>query len=110
MPISAAGPAKPTIQLLKPDFPRKDCHMNTPTTNNNDTNAPKKKMTSKQIVAIAGVVILVLMYIVTLIVAIVDSSASGKLFALCLFASIALPILIWIYSWLYQKYADRDKE
>ena len=78
---------------------------------NNDTpKTPKKKMTSKQIFAIIGVAVLVLMYIVTLIVAIVDSSSSGKLFALCLFASFAIPFLIWIYSWLYQKYVDRDKE
>ena len=79
-------------------------------TNNTDPNTPKKKMTSKQIVAIIGIVLLVLMYLVTLIVAIVDSSASGRLFAMCLFASFALPFLIWIYSWLYQKYKDRDKE
>ena len=63
----------------------------------------KKKITSKQIVALVGVILLVLMYLVTLVVAIVDSSASGKLFALCLYATIAIPILIWIYTWMYGK-------
>lgn len=63
----------------------------------------KKKITSKQIVAMVGVILLVLMYLVTLVVAIVDSSASGKLFALCLYATIAVPILIWIYTWMYGK-------
>lgn len=63
----------------------------------------KKKITSKQIVAMVGVILLVLMYLVTLVVAIVDSSASGKLFALCLYATIAIPILIWIYTWMYGK-------
>ena len=63
----------------------------------------KKKITSKQIVAMVGVILLVLMYLVTLVVAIVDSSASGKLFALCIYATIAIPILIWIYTWMYGK-------
>ena len=63
----------------------------------------KKKITSKQVVAMAGVILLVLLYLVTLVVALVDSSASGKLFALCLYATIAIPILIWIYTWMYGK-------
>lgn len=70
----------------------------------------KKKITSKQIVAIVGVVILVLMYLVTLVVAFTDTSASGHLFAMCLFASFAIPFLIWIYAWLYQKVTHKDEE
>ncbi len=73
-----------------------------------------KKVTSKQIVAITGIVLLVLLYVITLVVAFMDSSASGKLFALCLFATIAIPFLIWIYTWMYGKltgkhtFADMD--
>lgn len=63
----------------------------------------RKKITSKQVVALGGVVLLVLMYVVTLIVAIVDRSASGRLFAMCLLATFAIPILIWIYIWMYGK-------
>lgn len=70
----------------------------------------KKKVTSKQVVAIIGVVILVLMYLVTLVMAFVDSSASGHLFAMCLFCSFAIPFLIWIYTWLYQKMTHKDEE
>lgn len=62
-----------------------------------------KKVTSKQIVAIVGIVLLVLLYVVTLIIAFVDTSASGKLFGICLFATIAVPLLIWIYTWMYGK-------
>lgn len=60
-----------------------------------------RKMTSKQIVALAGVILLALLYVVTLFVAIFDSSSSGRLFGMCLFATIAIPLLIWIYTWLY---------
>lgn len=61
----------------------------------------KKKITSKQVVAMAGVVLLILMYVVTLVVAIVDSSASGMYFALCLGCTFVIPIVIWFYSWMY---------
>ena len=69
------------------------------TTQNNTNN--KKKITSKQVVALAGVVLLVLMYVVTLIMAFADSSASGKYFAVCLACTLVVPIVIWIYSWMY---------
>lgn len=61
----------------------------------------KKKMTSKQIVAIIGIVLLVLMYVITLIAAIFDRSGSGSLFKASLAATLVIPLLIWIYTWLY---------
>lgn len=67
-------------------------------------------MNSRRIAALVGVILLVLMYIATLIAAITDSSASGHLFALSLFASFALPILIWIYTWLFQKYKEHRED
>lgn len=79
--------------------------MNSKNTNNNES--PKKKITSKQVVAMGGIILLVLLYIITLIVAFVDNSASGKMFALCLFASIAIPFLIWIYVWMYGKLTNK---
>ncbi|MCM1190824.1 MAG: hypothetical protein NC123_02450 [Butyrivibrio sp.] len=66
-----------------------------------------KKVTSKQVVAIVGVVLLVLMYIVTLIAAIADSSASGRLFWVCLYATVVIPILIWVYTWMYGKLTQK---
>ena len=61
----------------------------------------KKKMTSRQVVAIIGVALLVLMYIITLVAAFVDNSASGQWFRLSLFGTLAIPIVIWLYSWMY---------
>ena len=58
-------------------------------------------MTSKQVVAIIGVALLVLMYIITLVAAFVDNSASGQWFRLSLFGTLAIPIVIWLYSWMY---------
>ncbi len=67
----------------------------------------KKKITSKQIVAMLGVIALVALYIVTLLVAIFAPGKSGSLFQACLFATIAVPILIWVYVWMYGKLTNR---
>lgn len=75
--------------------------------NQNNSEKSSKKITSKQIVAIIGIILLLLLYIITLIVAFVDTSASGKLFALCLYASMAIPLLIWIYTWMYGKLTNK---
>ena len=62
-----------------------------------------RKVTSKQVVAIIGIVLLALMYIVTLVTAIADSSASAKWFRLSLFGTLAIPLVIWIYTWMYAR-------
>jgi len=67
------------------------------------TDKTGKKITSKQVVAIIGILLLILMYLATLITAIVDSSASGRLFWICLYATVAVPLLVWIYTWMYGK-------
>lgn len=68
----------------------------------------KKKATSKQIAAIVGIALLVLLYVVTLFAAVFDSSATGSLFRVCLFATIAVPLLLWIYIWMYGKLTNRS--
>ena len=71
--------------------------------NSNNAAGRKKQINSKQIVAICGVLLLALLYIVTLIVAIFDGSESGRWFMICIFATVAVPILLWIYIWMYGK-------
>lgn len=61
------------------------------------------KKTPKQIAALICVLLLVLLYAATLIVAILDFPGSDRMFAACLTATIGLPILLWIYIWLYGK-------
>ena len=73
-----------------------------------DTQNKKTKMTSKQIFAIIGIIVLVLLYVVTLFAAIFDSSASHALFATCLLATVAIPLLIWIYTWMFGKLTNHS--
>lgn len=63
----------------------------------------KKKITSRQVVALAGVILLAALYLVTLIVAILDRDSSGRLFQACLVGTVSIPLLIWIYIWMYGK-------
>lgn len=73
-----------------------------------NTQNKKTKMPSKQIFAIIGIILLVLLYVVTLFAAIFDSSASHALFATCLLATVAIPLLIWIYTWMFGKPTNRS--
>lgn len=75
--------------------------------NREKTSHKKEKITSKQVVAIIGVTLLVLLYIITLVVAIVDNSESGRWFMSCIFGTVAIPLLIWIYIWLYGKFTGK---
>ena len=47
------------------------------------------------------VFLLLSLYVVTLLVAIFDKSSSGRWFMACMIGTIFLPILTWIYIWMY---------
>lgn len=64
-------------------------------------NKKDKKRTPKQIAALLCVVVLACIYLATLVVAFLDFPGSDKFFSACLLATIGLPILLWIYIWLY---------
>lgn len=72
-----------------------------------ETEKSSSGMTSRRLAALIGIVLLVMLYIVTLVVAIVDTSSSGEWFRICLFATVAVPLLIWIYTWMYGKLTGR---
>ncbi len=72
-----------------------------------NTKKSRKKITSRQIVALAGVVLLAALYLVTLVVAIFDQDNSGRLFQICLVCTIAIPLLVWVYIWMYGKLSGK---
>ena len=55
-----------------------------------------KKKSPKQIAALLCALLLVSLYIITFIVACLDIADSGKLFSICLSATIGVPIFLWI--------------
>ena len=70
----------------------------------------KKKRTPKQIAALLCVILLVCLYLITFIVACLDFPGSDKLFSACLYATIGLPILCWIFIWFPGILKDRKEE
>lgn len=66
------------------------------------------KRKPKQIAAIICIVLLVLLYVATLVVSLLDFPGSDQLFIACLTATIGLPILLWIYIWLYGRITQKS--
>ena len=59
------------------------------------------KWTPKRICAILVIIFLVMIYVMTLIVAIVWPGNGAKLFAICLFTTVIVPIVAYAYIWVY---------
>lgn len=69
-----------------------------------------KKTRFKRVAALIGVILLVLMYILCLIFAIMDFDDWQRYFMACIACTIAVPILLWINIFLYDRMMDRRKE
>lgn len=67
--------------------------------NEKENRAPRSK--AQRIAALLCVILLSGLYLVTLIVAILDRSSSGRWFFICLIGTIVIPLLTWIYIWMY---------
>ncbi len=59
----------------------------------------------QRIAAMIGVILLLALIVATILAAAFDQS--GNLFKALLFASIALPILLWIYIWMIGRLTGR---
>ena len=62
-----------------------------------------KNNSSKRVLAIIGIILLVCLYIVTLILAVIGNENTTPWFMACICATIIVPILIWVYTWLYNR-------
>ncbi len=62
----------------------------------------------KRILAIAGIILLVAMYLITLLLAIFHTEETQNLFYGFVLLDIAVPIIVWIFSFLIQHFGDRD--
>lgn len=64
----------------------------------------------KQISAIIAIIALLGLYVATFVFALIDSPNSGRMFQASLFATIALPILLWIYISIAKKITERKEQ
>lgn len=67
------------------------------------------KQKTKRIAALVGVLILIGLYAATFIVALLDFPHWERLFQACLAATVGVPILLWIYIWLFEQ-VSRKKD
>ena len=67
----------------------------------------KNKLTVKQIAAWIGIIVLVAMYVVLLIEAILGRPGTQNVFFACVAATIAVPIVLWIFLWAYSAITGR---
>ena len=72
-----------------------------------NTNDSKKKRSPKQLAALIGAAALAALYLITLLTALFSPAGSGRLFQACLAATVAIPLLIWIYIWMYGKLSQK---
>lgn len=64
---------------------------------------------AKRIMAIIGIIILVGLYITTLLLAIFGNEHTTSWFMACIAATVIVPIMMYVYSWLY-KLLKKDVE
>ena len=67
----------------------------------------KNKKTAKQIAAIVCIVLLAALYLITLLSAIFAFPGWQRLFSGCLICTVAVPILLWIFIWLYGQFEQK---
>ena len=75
--------------------------------NKDNKNTSKKKITGKQIAAMICVILLAGLYIVTLLAAIFGKPGTRSLFGLCLMATFVIPLITWVYIWMYGKLTNK---
>ncbi len=60
----------------------------------------------KRILALIGVLLLTALYIATLICAVTDNSGTMQMFTASVIATVIVPTLIWIYTFIYRLLKD----
>lgn len=56
----------------------------------------------KRILAILGVILLAALYVITLICAITDNTDTMRMFTASVVATVVIPVLIWVYTFIYK--------
>ena len=64
----------------------------------------------KQVLAIITIVLLVGLYLATLLLAITGNEHTNGWFMACIFATIVVPIIMWVIQWLYKMVKGKAAE
>ena len=62
----------------------------------------------KRILALAAVIIIAALYLTTLVLSLIGNEASREMLAASITATVILPVLLYIYMWLYRTFGKQD--
>lgn len=67
----------------------------------------------KRILAMLAIIIIALLYLTTLVLSFFQSEQAGELLMIAIVATVVLPVLLYIYLWLFRvfgKHEDNEQE
>lgn len=64
----------------------------------------------KRILAMLTVIIIALLYLSTLILSFFQSEQAGELLMISIVATVVLPVLLYIYLWLFRLFSGKDND
>lgn len=64
----------------------------------------------KRILAMLTVIIIALLYLSTLILSFFQSEQAGELLMISIVATVVLPVLLYIYLWLFRLFGGKDND
>ncbi len=64
----------------------------------------------KRFLALFAVVIILLLYLVTFLLALFHSDKTHDLLMLSLVATVVLPVLLYLYLWLYRLFQKKEED
>lgn len=64
----------------------------------------------KRILALLAVIVIALLYLTTFVLSFIQSEQSGELLMISLVATVVIPVLLYIYLWLFRLFKGEGKE
>ncbi len=68
------------------------------------------KKNIKRILAILAILLLLALYVTTLVAALIGSDAAINLFRSCVYGTISIPILLWIFISIFKRLSPENTE
>ena len=60
----------------------------------------------KRVMALAGVILIIALYVITLILAVCGNENTANLLMASLICTVVVPVLIWVYTFIYRLLAE----
>lgn len=64
----------------------------------------------KRILALAALAVIALLYLAVIVLALVGGEQTGELLMVAIVATVVLPVLMYIYLWLFKLFHKQDGE